>query len=241
MKSSLARRAEQHAAPVRGAACRRVRRPRRVAQREVEVGGVRRLVGLPAGDGLRERELGVASGQRRADARAELARQRRAVERRGGVRLVRVHRLALDEQALDREQRRELVMRRLQRAHLGLDAEQLREEVLEVRRDGEQQVGLGLRRRAPSGRRGRRRAAPPARRPRARGARGTVRRGACAPATVCRSAKPRPWARRRSGGGGRASGSRGRGAGMSRTRGGTCLPRRRRRTGARRRPAGTKT
>ena len=72
----------------------------------------------------------------------ELGAQRRAVERRGVVGLVRVHRLALDELPLDGEQRRQLVMARLERVHLRRDAEQLREEVLEVRRQRDQQRPL---------------------------------------------------------------------------------------------------
>ncbi len=55
-------------------------------------------------------------------------------------------RLALHEQPLDAEDRRELVVPFGQRARLGLDAEQLRHEVLELRRQRDQQFGFGLRR-----------------------------------------------------------------------------------------------
>ena len=54
----LARRAKQHAAAVRGPACRRMRRPRRVALRDVERrSALRGFVLLPSRDGLRKREL----------------------------------------------------------------------------------------------------------------------------------------------------------------------------------------
>ena len=102
----LARRAEQHAALVRGAAFRRVRRPRGIAQRHVERRGVRGLVLLPARHRVGEAEL----GERRAERALQLAPQRRPVERRRRVRPVRVHRLALDELALDRVERRQLVV-----------------------------------------------------------------------------------------------------------------------------------
>ena len=55
-------------------------------------------------------------------------------------------RLALHEQALHAEDRRELVVLFGQRARLGLDAEQLRHEVLELWRQRDQQFGFGLRR-----------------------------------------------------------------------------------------------
>ena len=65
---------------------------------------------------------------------------------------MRVHRLALDEQALDRVERRKLVVARLERAHLGFDAEQRRDEILEVRRERDQQLRLVLARSSASGR-----------------------------------------------------------------------------------------
>ena len=55
---------------------------------------------------------------RRAEARFERRAQRRAVERRRCVGLVRVDRLALDELALDGKQRRQFVMGRLERLDL---------------------------------------------------------------------------------------------------------------------------
>ena len=104
----LARRAEQHAAAMRGAAGRRVRRPRRVAGREVERLGMRRSR-RPASAVT---ALANASSENGSPSRASsAARSAGAVERRGHVRLVRVHRLALHELALDGEQRRQFVMR----------------------------------------------------------------------------------------------------------------------------------
>ena len=136
----LARRAEQHAAAVGGAPVGRVRRPRRVAHRGVEGRGVCRLVLLPRRHRIREREL----RERRAERRLDRGAQRRAVERRRDVGLVRVHRLALHELALDDEERCQLVVARLERAHGRHDAEQVRQEVFQVRREREQEVGLGL-------------------------------------------------------------------------------------------------
>ncbi len=64
----------------------------------------------------------------------------------GGRRVgpVRVHRLALDELALDRVERRQLVVLRLQRPHVGLDAEERAQEVLEMRPERDQEFGLLL-------------------------------------------------------------------------------------------------
>ena len=76
--------------------------------------------------------------------RSSCVAQRGRVERGRGVRAVRVHRLALHELALDDVERRELVMPRLERAHLVADAEQRGEEVLEMRRERDQELGLGL-------------------------------------------------------------------------------------------------
>jgi hypothetical protein len=103
------------------------------------------------------------SGERRSQRALELAAQRRAVERRGGRRLVRVHRLALDELPLDGVKRRELVMLRLERAHVAFDREQRREKVLEVR---PRRSAAPTRpcAKAPPARPGQRQASPPARR-----------------------------------------------------------------------------
>ena len=61
-------------------------------------------------------------------------------------------RAALHEQPLHRVERRQRVVPRLQRADLGGDAEQLADEILEMRRDIDQQVGFGFARRARPGR-----------------------------------------------------------------------------------------
>ena len=140
----LARGAEQHAPAVVGAPRLRVRRPGRVAQREVEPRGVVRLVLLPAGHRLRERELAVVAGHRAADRRLEFAAQRGAVESSRHVGPVGIHRLALDEQALDRVQRGEFVVARGECPRFGLDPEQRDEEVLELRGERDQQRRLVL-------------------------------------------------------------------------------------------------
>jgi hypothetical protein len=65
--------------------------------------------------------------------RSELCAQVLAVERGGCVGLVRVHRLALHELALDRVKRRERVMACLERLYFRGDAEQTGEKILDVR------------------------------------------------------------------------------------------------------------
>ena len=105
---------------------------------------MRGLVPLPRGDRVRERELERLDADRGAEHAVELGAQRGSVDQCGGVRFVRVHRLALDELALDGKQRRQRVVARLEGTHFGLDAEQLRDEVLDVRGDVDQQRGLVL-------------------------------------------------------------------------------------------------
>ena len=136
----LARRAEQHAAFVRGAAFRRVRRPCGIAQRDVERRGVRGLVLLPARNRVGEAELGEWSTERAL----QLPSQHGSVELGGHIRPMRVHRLALDEEALHRIERRELVVLPLQRADVARNAEQRGEEILQMRPKRDQQVRLTL-------------------------------------------------------------------------------------------------
>ena len=77
-----------------------------------------------------------------------------------------VHRLALDELALDRVERRQLVMPRLQCPHLGLDAEKRAQKILEMRSQCDQKLGFSLRvRSAGLARAASRRAAKRVRRP----------------------------------------------------------------------------
>jgi hypothetical protein len=97
-----------------------VRRPCRVTERDVDLRRVRHIVGLPAGDRLRKAEL--ENGASIADSSAARNAGPSKVGRFVG--LVRVHRLALHELALDREDRRKLVVPRLKRAHVLVDAEQ---------------------------------------------------------------------------------------------------------------------
>lgn len=90
----------------------------------------------------------------RRDAACELEFGERAVEQFafGGVRIEALElrgldlqqRMALYEQPLHAEHRRELVVRCGQRGGFGLDAEQPRDEILEVRRERDQQFRLRL-------------------------------------------------------------------------------------------------
>ena len=118
----LARRAKQNAAPMCGLAGRRMRSPRRVALGELERRCIGRLVALPARDGLRKRELERLHAIGRPDQFVDAGAQPIAVERRGDVGLVRIHRLALHELTLDGVERRKLVMPRFERLHVRLDA-----------------------------------------------------------------------------------------------------------------------
>jgi hypothetical protein len=150
----LARRAEEHARLVQRAARRRVRGPCGIAQGQVQPAGVRRFVLLPRRHRPCKREFAAGTGHRCAEGGFEFAAERRAVERRRDIGLVRVHRLALDEEPLHRVQRRQRVMRRFERADLGGDAEERCQEILEMRGDGNQQCRLvldGARRRIGAG------------------------------------------------------------------------------------------
>ncbi len=123
--------------PARG----RVRRPRGVARGDVEILGMRGIA-LPARHGEREIELAPFA----PEARVQLGPQVLRIERRRDIRLVRVHRLALHEQALDGVERREAMMLGLERTHFVADPEELREEILDVGTDADQQVRFRLRR-----------------------------------------------------------------------------------------------
>ena len=90
------RRLEQHAGPMLALTRRAERGPCGVLQSKVERFAVRRLVLLPARHVLREREL----GERLAEQRFELPRERRSVDAVRFVRLDLVHRFALHEVAL---------------------------------------------------------------------------------------------------------------------------------------------
>ena len=143
MGIDLGRLLEQHA--VRGAARgrRRCAAPRRrsVSARSSSR-GVRRLVREPAIDVPGEGEL-VERGRRRARrARVRAPRRRapaavRGLDARGGA--------ALHELALDRVERRELVVPAGEGEDLVGDAEELGEEALEMRREIEEQRRLVLR------------------------------------------------------------------------------------------------
>ena len=136
----LARGAKQNAALVRRSPLLRVRRPRCIARRDIQRDRARRLVLLPSGHGPGKTKF----GERLAQQRFDFVPQGWAVEGHGNVRLVGVHRLALHEKTLHRVQRCKLVMRRFESTYVGLDAEQAREKVLEVRTDRDQQLGFVL-------------------------------------------------------------------------------------------------
>jgi hypothetical protein len=119
-------------------------RPRGIAHRDIERVVVGGFVFSPRDHRIGERELAVDAFRPNADARLDVARERRAIECRRFVRLVLVHRLALDERPLHRVQRRELVMARLQRKNIDLDSKKVRDEVLEVRCQRDQELRLGL-------------------------------------------------------------------------------------------------
>jgi hypothetical protein len=88
-----------------------------------------RFVLLPSRHRFGEAELTERTSQRAL----ELAPQLFAIERGSGLRAMRVHRLALDELALDGVERRELVVPLLERPHVALDPEQRAEKILEMR------------------------------------------------------------------------------------------------------------
>ncbi len=132
---------EEHAVVVSLPAGGRVQGPAGVLQREVELASVSRLLREPAVDVGGERELVEAA----AEERGQLAFERAAVERFGLRRLDARPGAALDELALDRIQRRELVVPPGEGEDLVGDAEELRQEPLEVGREIEQQLRLGFR------------------------------------------------------------------------------------------------
>ena len=84
------------------------------------------------------------SEQRLAEPCLELRAKHIAVEACRVLWLVLVERLALHDLPLAGEERRELMLRRLQRGHFGFDAEQLRQKILELRRERDQQLRFFL-------------------------------------------------------------------------------------------------
>ena len=136
----LARRLEQNTGLVRRLASRRLHRPRGVAQGEIDVGRVRSLVAAPGADVAREGKLARKPGKGLAEFRFQLASQRRAVKARRRFGLVAVQGLALDDLALAGKQRRQFMLRCLQRREFGLDAEELAEEILDMRCQREQEL-----------------------------------------------------------------------------------------------------
>ncbi len=86
--------------------------------------------------------FGNRLARRSADQPVELAGEARPVEGGGVGFLDPLDRAALHEQPLDRIERRQFVMARLQRPHLDGNAEQMPKEILDMRRQIDQQVGF---------------------------------------------------------------------------------------------------
>ena len=140
VRIDLRRLLEQHAVAVPLAAGSGMQRPAGVLQREVELARVLSLLCEPPVDVRGERELVEPA----AEARSELPFERRAVQRFGFGRFDARAGAPLDELALDRVERRELVVPLRKCEDLVGDAEELGEKALEVRREVEQQLRLGL-------------------------------------------------------------------------------------------------
>ena len=139
---------EQHAAPMLFAAIRRQGGPGGVALRRFQRRGIAGFVGEPCRDlpGIAPLPFGdsyVGIG-RNAGQPVEFASETRSVECRGLGFLDPPDRAALHEQAFDRIERRQRVMARLQRLHLVRDPEQIAEEILDVRRQFDEQIRLSL-------------------------------------------------------------------------------------------------
>ncbi len=137
----LVRHLEEHAGFVRRPPRRRERRPGAVARRKIESGGTLRLPLHPARD-----VAGIALlGQRLAHERRKLRRQRRTVEDRRLLRRDTLHRAALHEEALHGVERRQIAVPSLQRPHFRSDAEETGDEILEMRGQIDQELGMRLR------------------------------------------------------------------------------------------------
>jgi hypothetical protein len=136
----LVRRFEQHAGPMLLASCRRERGPCRILQREIQRLGMASLVLLPSQYVPCKCEL----AERLTECRLKCFAKRFAVERCRVCGLDLVHGLALHEVALHAEQRGKLVMPRRQRRYRIFDAEHPRDEIIDVRRERDQQFGCRL-------------------------------------------------------------------------------------------------
>ena len=130
---------EQHAAPVLAPALGRQCRPGGVALSRCQRRRIPSLILEPVRDAF-----GIAPLPRlrrwRAQQIVELAREPRSVDRDGVGLLDSLGGAALHEQPLDRIERRQLVMTRLQLPDLGRDAEQLADKIFEMRSEIDQQV-----------------------------------------------------------------------------------------------------
>ena len=140
----LVRHLEEHAAAMSRLPLRRERRPGCIARGEVER---RPMLGLrrhPA----RDMRGVIGLGQSLAHQSLELAPERGTIERRGFFGRHALDGATLHEEALHLIERRQRMMTRLERAHLSLDPEEIADEILEMRREVDQQlrVHLGLER-----------------------------------------------------------------------------------------------
>ena len=138
----LARRAEQHAAAMRGRARRRVRRPRRVAQREIELRRMRGFVAAASAvTAVREAELARTAPPIAASSAARSAGPSNAAAASALCAFIALRwtncRLTANSGASS-------WCRASSARTSGAMPNSVREEVLEMRRDGDQQVGLRL-------------------------------------------------------------------------------------------------
>ncbi len=142
---------EQETALVPGLAFRRQRRPGGVVARRLQWQRVRRLVREPARDPFgiaqfpgEDARAGLEIAGRATDQRVEFLAQPVAIELDGLGLLDLLDGAALHEQALRRIERRQPVVARLERPHLAGNAEEVAEEVLEMRREIDQQLAFAL-------------------------------------------------------------------------------------------------
>ena len=133
-------RLEEHAVAMAPAAFLGVGGPGGETLGERELGRVRGLVREPLEDALGERELVEGAAQQLRHLRFE----RRAVERLRFLGLDLQHRAALHELAFHAEKRRQAMVALDEFQPLFLDAEEMRDEPVEVRRYGDEEVGFFL-------------------------------------------------------------------------------------------------
>ena len=131
---------EQHAAAVLLLSGRCGCGPGGVSRGQVELGGVQGFVLLPFGDMPSEGQF----AERFLEQRGKLFLCCVAIDGGSVFGLDLVHGAPLHEQPLDRINRRELVVMTGERVKFGFDAEQLSNEILDVRCKRDQQLGFGF-------------------------------------------------------------------------------------------------